>query len=389
MEAAHGKGLPHNIVDTDAHSTTMTPPFKFAHAAHTDWTQAAQACMSQLGAIPASATLGFLYVSDAFAPDLDAILDFFKSATAVPHWTGSVGVGVCATGVEYLEEPAMAVMLGEFAPDDFSMLPVLRTPQDVDALRWSDAYFAVAHGDPANSRVQELIEGLSRHLSSGFVVGGLSSSRGETAQICDGVVKGGLSGVLFSERVKLATRLTQGISPLGPRHQVTAASRNIVASLDQRPALDVMKAEIGEVLAHDLRRAAGYIFVGLPVKGSDTGDYLVRNILGVDPQNNLVAVGETVETGDELLFCRRDQQTAEEDLLRMLSAIGAQLNAPIRGGVYYSCLGRGEHMFGARNRELGLIRETLGDFPLVGFFANGEISHDRLYGYTGVLTLFG
>jgi small ligand-binding sensory domain FIST len=366
----------------------MTAPFRFAHAAHADWTLAAQACMLQLGAIPSAATLGVLYVTDAFVGELQAILAFFKSATAVPHWTGSVGVGVCATGVEYLEQPAMAVMLGEFAPDDFSMLPLLHTPQDLDGLT-SQAYFALVHGDPANSRIQELIEGLSAHVSSGFVVGGLSSSHGENAQICDEVVNGGLSGVLFSERVKLATRLTQGVSPLGPRHRVTAANKNVVGSLDHRPALDVMKEEIGEVLAHDLRRAAGYIFIGLPVQGSDTGDYLVRNIIGVDPQNNLVAVGEYVEPGDELLFCRRDRQTAEEDLLRMLAAIGTHLNAPIRGGVYYSCLGRGQQMFGAPNRELELIRDTLGDFPLVGFFANGEISHNRLYGYTGVLTLFG
>ncbi|MGE5318920.1 MAG: FIST N-terminal domain-containing protein [Hyphomicrobiaceae bacterium] len=344
--------------------------------------------MSQLGAIPSAATLGFLYVSDAFAGELGAILAFFKSATGVQHWTGSLGVGVCATGVEYLEAPALAVMLGEFELADFSMLPVLRSPHDIET-QSADAYFAVAHGDPANNRMQELIDSLSAHVSSGFVVGGLSSSRGETAQISDGVVSGGLSGVLFSERVKLATRLTQGISPLGPRHIITAANKNVIGSLDHRPALDVMKEEIGEVLARDLRRAAGYIFAGLPVRGSDTGDYLVRNILGVDPQNNLVAVGEYVEPGDELLFCRRDQQTAEEDLLRMLAAIGSQLDVPIRGGVYYSCLGRGRHMFGAPNRELGLIRDALGDFPLVGFFANGEISHNRLYGYTGVLTLFG
>ena len=344
--------------------------------------------MNQLGAISSAATLGFLYVADAYVGELDAILAFFKSATGVPHWTGSVGVGICATGVEFLEQPAMAVMLGEFDAADFSMLPVLRTPQDIEALP-SDKYFAVAHGDPSNNRIQELIEGLSTKVSSGFVVGGLSSSSGENAQISDSVVSGGLSGVLFSERVKLATRLTQGVSPLGPRHLITTANKNVIGSLDHRPALDVMKEEIGEVLTRDLRRAAGYIFIGLPVRGSDTGDYLVRNILGVDPQNNLVAVGEYVEVGDELLFCRRDQQTAEDDLHRMLVAIGAQLDAPIRGGVYYSCLGRGQHMFGAPNRELELIRDTLGDFPLVGFFANGEISHNRLYGYTGVLTLFG
>ncbi len=366
----------------------MTTPFKSAHARNSDWTLAAQSCMTQLGAIPVAATLGFLYVSDAFVGELDAILAFFKSATSVPHWTGSVGVGVCATGTEYLEEPALAVMLGEFPLADFSMLPLARIPRDIGD-QATDAYFAVVHGDPMNSRIQELIEGLSEHVASGFVVGGLSSSRGENAQISDGVVRGGLSGVLFSDRVKLATRLTQGISPLGPRHRITTANKNIIGSLDNRPALDVMKEEIGETLAGDLQRAAGYIYVGLPVRGSDTGDYLVRNILGVDPQNHLVAIGEHVEAGNDLLFCRRDQQTAEDDLLRMLAAIQTQLNAPIRGGVYYSCLGRGQHMFGAPNREMGLIRDTLGDFPLVGFFANGEISYNRLYGYTGVLTLFG
>lgn len=365
----------------------MTAPFKLAHAADPDWTRAARACMDQLGAIPASATLGFLYVSDGFAGELDAIVAFFRGATGVAHWTGSVGVGVCAAGVEYLEEPAMAVMLGEFAADDFRMLPVLRSASDVDA-QPGDGYFAVVHGDPANPRIQELIEALAARTSSGFVVGGLSSARGAAAQICDGVVSGGLSGVLFSERVKLATRLSQGISPLGPRHRITSGNKNIVGTLDHRPALDVMKEEIGEVLARDLRRAAGYIFVGLPVRGSDTGDYLVRNILGVDPQHHLVAIGETIQPGDELLFCRRDQQSAEDDLRRMLAAIRTQLGAEPRGAVYYSCLGRGRHMFGAPNRELGLIREALGDVPLVGFFANGEISHNRLYGYTGVLTLF-
>ncbi|MCA1978559.1 MAG: FIST C-terminal domain-containing protein [Thiobacillus sp.] len=365
---------------------TVTNTFRHAHAADPDWRLAAQDCMRQLGAIPAAASLGFLYVADTLAGELDAILAFFRGATGVPHWTGSVGVGICASGTEYLEEPAIAVMLGEFDAGDFRMLPLARAPQDIEA---ADAYLAFAHGDPANPQIQELIEALSAQVASGFVVGGLSSAQGDTAQIADGVVKGGLSGVLFSDRVRLATRLSQGISPLGPRHVITEATKNIVGSLDHRPALAVMKEEIGEVLARDLRRAAGFIFVGLPVRGSDTGDYLVRNILGVDPQNDLVAIGEYVQPGDELLFCKRDQESAEADLVRMLTAIRAQLGGPIRGGVYVSCLGRGQHMFGAPHRELGLIRDTLGEFPLVGFFANGEISHDRLYGYTGVLTLFG
>jgi small ligand-binding sensory domain FIST len=366
----------------------MTSPFKLAHASCADWTDAARDCLAQLGAIPAAATLGFLYVSDAYVAEMEAILAFFKNATGVTHWTGTVGVGVCATATEYLDMPAMAVMLGEFDSRDFQILPTLVTPADVSAYEMHGAWFAVVHGDPSNRHIQQLISGLSARLSSGFAVGGLSSSRGAIAQYADHVTHGGLSGVLFSERVRLATRLSQGISPRGVCHRITDAEENVIGRLDHRPALDVMKEEIGEVLARDLPHAPGVVFAGLPITGSDRGDYVVRNIIGVDAQNGQVAINDYVSVGGELMFCRRDEQSAEDDLKRMLSAIGGQLNAPVRGGLYYSCLGRGQYMFGTQNHELELIRNALGEFPLVGFFANGEISHNRLYGYTGVLTLF-
>jgi small ligand-binding sensory domain FIST len=143
------------------------------------------------------------------------------------------------------------------------------------------------------------------------------------------------------------------------------------------------------VLARDLRRAAGYIFAALPVKGSDTADYLVRNLTGIDPAHDAVAIGDYVSTGDTVMFCRRDHDSAIEDLRRMARDLKTRIgDAPIRGGLYFSCVARGPNQFGAGSKELGLIAEELGDFPLAGFFANGEISHDRLYGYTGVLTLF-
>jgi small ligand-binding sensory domain FIST len=88
------------------------------------------------------------------------------------------------------------------------------------------------------------------------------------------------------------------------------------------------------------------------------------------------------------MFCRRDGDSAREDMLRMLRDLRKRARTPIKGGVYFSCLGRGRNQFGENSEELKLIRDELGEFPLVGFFANGEISHNRLYGYTGVLALF-
>jgi len=114
----------------------------------------------------------------------------------------------------------------------------------------------------------------------------------------------------------------------------------------------------------------------------------VRNLVGIDPARGIVAIGDLVEAGNPIMFCRRDTESATKDMTRMLASIRQGLYSKPRGGVYYSCIGRGAHLFGPDSEELSMIKDEFGDFPLVGFFCNGEISHNRLYGYTGVLTLF-
>jgi small ligand-binding sensory domain FIST len=102
----------------------------------------------------------------------------------------------------------------------------------------------------------------------------------------------------------------------------------------------------------------------------------------------LIAVGHTVEPGDRLFFVRRDEEAATRDLARMLARTKSRLAKP-KAGLYFSCLARGPNMFGPDSAERALLRETLGDIPIAGMFCNGEISNARLYGYTGVLALFG
>jgi len=198
-------------------------------------------------------------------------------------------------------------------------------------------------------------------------------------QIANAVLSGGLSGAALAPEVAVATRLTQGCVPYPGRFRVTECADNIIGALDGKPALDVLRETIGA-------ETRG-VLVGLPVPGSDTGDYTARNLVGIDPRNKLIAIGDIVEPGAELVFCRRDRDAARLDLTRIVGELKHQTPKP-RGALYFSCLARGEHMFGSRGAELELIRRTLGEVPLVGFFCNGEISRDRLYGYTGVLTLF-
>ena len=340
--------------------------FAYAHAAAPTWRECVETCAAQLGR--PGAGLGFVYFTDALVDSAQRILEELRKRTGVEDWVGSVGVGVLATAAEYQEEPAIAAMVADIeAYKVFSGRAPLK-----------GGHFAVVHADPAAPDVGGLIADMSAKVTSGFVVGGLSSSRTRTVQIANAVLSGGLSGAALDPGVAVATRLTQGCVPFPGRFRITECSHNVIGSLDGRPALEVLQEVIG---------SERNVLVGLPVPGSDTGDYTARNLVGIDPKNKLIAIGDLVEPGAEIIFCRRDRDAARQDLSRIVNELRASVAAP-RGGLYFSCLARGEHMFGARGAELRLIQRSLGEVPLVGFFCNGEISRDRLYGYTGVLAVF-
>jgi small ligand-binding sensory domain FIST len=370
----------------------MAETFTYGCAASANWRDAARECLAQAGKGPAGTSLGFVYLTDSLASQAREILAYLRQNTGVLHWIGTVGMGICATGREFYERPALAIMLCAFDPAAFRVFSGLRAPADFERLdlhfNGVPANFAVVHGDPRNTQLGRLVSDLAGTLESGFLTGGLTSSRSEYVQIADAVVKGGLSGVLFSEDVVVSTRLTQGCSPIGPRHTITDVQQNVLISLDGRAALDVFREDVGERAWRSLTESAGAIFAGLSVQGGDRGDYLVRNLVGIDPVHKLLAIGDLPQEGGKILFCRRDNATAVNDMERMLESMKSGLYGTPRGGVYYSCIGRGAHLFGDDSIELRMIRDHLGEFPLVGFFCNGEISHNRLYGYTGVLTLF-
>jgi small ligand-binding sensory domain FIST len=146
---------------------------------------------------------------------------------------------------------------------------------------------------------------------------------------------------------------------------------------------------IGDEFQKNIQTMAGTIFVAFPIPGSDTADYTVRNLIGLDTNNKAIAISENISEGDPLLICRRDEKTAVEDMRRMVTSIRQRLkHKSIRGGIYISCAARGPNQFAVTNKETDIIREVLGDFPIVGFFANGEISRDKVYAYTGVLAVF-
>jgi small ligand-binding sensory domain FIST len=425
--------------------------FPSGHATHPQWRMAAGLVLAQLRAQMAlpeyaqSPTLGLLYITDHYGSDAQDILDFLSAELPeVTDWAGTVGVGIAGNNAEYFDEPALGVMLCELPSDQYRVFSGVAPlgPADTsyaDAAAGPDRHFrahtALVHADPGTHDLPELIGDLAGRTETGYLFGGLSSGRGAALQFAvggngnipghgaaRGVFSGGLSGVVFGEGVRLVSRVTQGCQPISRERVVTEAEGNLLLGIDGKPALDVLLSELGVSLEapQEAIEAVRATLVGLADAGSDglrrTGDLgsdvLVRHIIGLDPTRRGVAIADQAEAGTRMTFCRRNAQAARADLMRICAEIREELEpqeqtlevasavaageaeaAPhparrMAGAVYVSCSGRGGPHFGAPSAELQIVRRALGDVPLVGFFAAGEIARHHLYGYTGVLTVF-
>jgi len=416
--------------------------FPYGHATHPQWQMAAALVLAQVRAQMAlhgyasAPTLALLYITDHYAGQAQDILEHLQAELPlVTDWSGTVGVGIVSNNVEYWDEPAMALMLLELPSDQY------RVFSGVAPLGMGfEAHTALVHADGSTADLAELVEEMAARTDSGYVFGGIASSRTKNLQFAvggngnirgqgaaSGVFSGGLSGVAFGPDVGLVSRVTQGCMPVSATRTVTQAQHNLAIRLDGEPALDVMLQDLKITLdepqhALDVVRAT---LVGLVRADDETqrdgrlrhagnfGDEVtVRHIIGLDPGQRGVAVASVLEVGSQLTFCQRNVQAARADLMRVCAEIREELEpqeltleaahalhaseleaAPhparrIAGAVYVSCTGRGGPHFGGPHAEMQLVRRALGDVPLVGFFAGGEIAHHHVYGYTGVLTVF-
>jgi small ligand-binding sensory domain FIST len=400
-------------------------PFAVGHATHPDWRMSLSMAAAQLDARLAQQdgppTLGFAYFTDHHATQADALLAALRQRWPEVAWVGCVGVGVLASGVEYFDEPALVLMLAAMPRPDFEVFSGARP------LTRSDAFSALVHADPGTPDLADVLVELSARTSSGYLFGGLAASRNGLCHVADGVWRGGISGVAFTQDVALVSRVTQGSQPIGPVRRVSAAERNVVRSLDGEPALRCLLRDLGGSLdqPRTLLPKLRATLVGLSeeteamlARGAQFGsDTRVRHLVGVDPQRETIAIADSVQPGMRLAFCSRDAQAARRDLVRICSEIREELTpepaliapqdgasaaqrssstlaAPltaaqrVAGAIYVSCSGRGGPHFGAPSAEAQIISHALGDVPLAGFFAGGEIARHHLYGYTGVLTVF-
>lgn len=349
-------------------------------------------CLKQIENIAGKFNFGFIYATDAMSAEYSELLQQCRQQSGIEHWVGSLGAGIVAPNKEFYDSPAASIMLAQFDLNEIAMLPLIQNIKELSSVQWPKEFFTsfgIIHGDPFYQETQNLIVDLQRSIDDCFLVGGLTSSKDSQYQVSDKILSKGVSGVFLSENIPVLTSLSQGCSPISKKLSISQAQENVISRLDNQPALDVLMREFNISDVSELKKKAADLFMGLCVPHSDKNDYIVRNLVGIDVERKIFAINDIPKEESEMIFCERNEQTAIDDMQQMLEQMAERLEHKTpKAGLYISCLGRGRSQFGQNSEEIKMIHEVLGDFPLTGFFSNGEIHHDKLYGYTGVLTLF-
>lgn len=361
--------------------------FRVALARDEDPIAAVSTVARELAAQGEGGSIGFVYATDKFKADLGTITDMLREKTGVANWIGTIGLGIIAGQQGIFDKPALAAMIGTWPETDIKIFEdAAKTVSPFGKQEFGLAK-AIVHVDPRNQTFDEQLQSFV-DSSGAYVVGGLTASRSRRFdQMAGKLTQGGISGVFLAPEVDVMIGVAQGCVAIGPARTITEAHDNLITKLDGVSPLKALLEDLSATDEESLRRVLQSLHVALPVAHSDTGDYIVRNLVAIDAEKGHIAIGERVEPGQKLFFCQRDRAAATKDLTGMVQKLKSRAGT-IHGALYVSCCGRGPSIFESADAEVSLVQEGLGDVPLIGFYANGEIAGDRIYGYTGVLALF-
>jgi small ligand-binding sensory domain FIST len=336
----------------------------------------------------------------------DSLLRAVRRVTGARTLVGASGVGVLTERSEVEQIPAVAVLAVGGDTGLLAQAALLAARERIDAEAGAELAeqvgAVVAEGGTllilpdVNLDPRGLLAGLAEALGPVPVAGGVAAGAAPF-ELCNGeVAHGGLAALALSGRAPVIG-VGQGCQPIGEPYVVTRGEGNLVRAIAGRPALEVLKDAIRTVPDFQRRASQAGIFAGLamdPAKSPlERGDFLVRNLAGVDRGSGAVAVAGDVRVGQTIQFQIRDAEAARADLEAMVARVRRALAGRRPAfGLYTNCARRGRALFGVPDHDVTLIRARLGDWPLAGFFGNGEFAPvgpaNFFHTYTGVLVVF-
>ncbi|HEX2041693.1 MAG TPA: FIST N-terminal domain-containing protein [Acidimicrobiales bacterium] len=342
--------------------------------------------------------LALLFVTP---PHLGAVADIAKAVRATLRpgaLLGCAAVSVIGGGKEVERGPAVSLWAGRTGPVTPFHLTVARTPDGQTVTGWPDAVpddatAMLLIADPFSFPADTVLDRLADDHPGLPVVGGLASAAnapgGNRLVIDDRVVTGGAVAAFLGPAVRVATVVSQGCRPVGAPFVVTKAEANIVYELAGRPALERLQEVAGTLSDDDRRLMSELVQLGRVIDEGkaefERGDFLVRTVVGADPDVGAIAVGDFVDVGSTTQFQVRDARSADEDLRQLVGGRSAD------AALLFTCNGRGVRLFGAPDHDAGVVSEHLGGAPLAGMFCAGEIGpvggRNFLHGFTASVVL--
>jgi small ligand-binding sensory domain FIST len=373
-------------------------------------TECAESINFQLSNVEPDLVIGF--VSSDFMNEFDEIPQLVKKHLRARHFIGCSAGGLIGGGYEVEKEKGIAITAAVLP--DVEVKPFHLEDSDLPDLDSAPSAWEKAIGvenssapqfillpDPFSFKVDLLMQGLDYAFAKSVKLGGLASGgnrAGMNALFCDDkVYRSGAVCAALSGDVQVDSVVAQGCRPIGHPMRVTKCLDNFLIELDGEPAVHVLKEAIMKLSPTDQKLAYNSLFLGVVMDEFKDdfrgGDFLIRNIIGIEQKSGALMVGEILRKERTVQFHLRDAATSAEDLRLMLKNYAQHQNGGNpAGALLFSCLGRGRHLYGEANHDSDCFREFLGDVPLGGFFCNGEIGPvggtTFLHGYTSSFGIF-
>ena len=373
-----------------------------------DWERALQKVLEQACDIPAD--VAFLFASEAYAEHFSEMVRWVRKETGAATLVGCSGQGIIGSAQELEGVPALSLltlalpraklhavhftqeMIEDCASPHTWHQQLGITPDEVNA--W------LIFADPFQMDAERLIDGLAEAYPGRPMLGGLAS--GDTAErrtfifLNDDVFDEGGVGLAIGGAYTILPLVSQGCEPIGEPWTITKVRGNLIETISNRPAYDLLIETLQDLPAEMQRRARYNLLVGLAADeyrdSFPRGSFLIRPLVGVERERRGLAIGAFPKVGQTIQFQLRDAAAADRDLIELLEEARASLSAnkPV-AGVLCSCNGRGIGMFGTHDHDAGVVARQLGPLPLAGLFCNGEIGpigmRPFLHGFTASLAL--
>ena len=356
--------------------------------------------------------LAVVFVSPHYEDSYDRVADLLAESLGAKHVLGCSGGGVIGNGVEVEQRAGLSItaaVLPNVNINPFHFEGQRLPDMDASPDKWEDLigvdqdkdpHFVVI-ADPYSFPVNDLLVGMDYAFPRATKIGGLASGasrQGGNALFLDGeVLRTGAIGLALDGNITVDTVVAQGCRPIGKSMRISKSERNMLVELDGEPPLQVLRDMVPSLPQRDKDLLGHSLFLGVVmdelVDNPVQGDFLIRNVVGMDQESGSLAIGEMLKEGQLVQFHLRDSETSTHDLQAVLGRYASENREnEIPGALLFSCLGRGQFLYGRPNHDTDVFRDNLGEIPLGGFFCNGEIGPVSgttfLHGYTSSFGLF-